>query len=916
MTINSYFWAMNHRYSFLLLLFLLPVLAVAQTPGVGIISPTNSPTFAEGTDFTVSVTATAPASATNIRVQLLQNGTAISSQSATAPLTPSMPFSFTIKDGLPGSFSLTARLISSPVASSSTSGTITSAVVGYVMTFADGTIKPYIHWNFDNGLEYWKLVGDWRPEGAIGWHDTPSLWGFTLAEGNFASSPGMQLTAGQSYTLTMLDETKSNSIPIRVYLTPNQSLADTAQVLTTFRAQGPDDFTVVRGATFTAPRTGVFHITFRHDWRSGSYQKMYFDNIRVVGPGLNIAPLCKITFPTNATITIPTGATVSLQASASDPDGSIARVDYVANGQIVGTSTKPPSYTFDWAVLTDGTYDLVARATDNGGAAVGYVPMKTIVISNSFTSATYLGGTGDTDEVRGSVIQQNGAIVLAANVSDRAFPGVPVRLLNGAAATSPGCIIKLTADGKTILAVTRVSAFVSDLATDASDNLYVAASSGGYLKLNPSADTLVWKFTPPAGQNVFRVDAGPSGINAIVTSTNALTAVDSQLSGTNIRSFDAAGNLLNDFGDISQYTSDVAVHETSQTIIGIGFRNTKAQTSLDPAAPNPQPIYIPVIRGWNYNGSVTKYSAYNWDANARITNPDGTTALNPRWVNVPENNMADVRAFRCSIGRDDKLYVCYEVAGGNHVLRYNPFSVTTVAPVVGGDTWFNFANSNTEIKVVVGRYDPPTGNVLLSQQFTARLPSTKANTVFTKYGAVEADEDGRVYVTGASAFGLPLTIDHQPGDYTGGAFLLILSPDMTRREVVLRLITDGQGHTIAIKNRDYFVWGGKTKGTAPLYAVNPLQPARTSPVDGWFAVMSRTTLTRCTDASVRQSLQSGDWRNPITWGCGLIPSVLERTIVQPGHIVTLDKPGEAANLTEQPGGTLRFKNGGRLRLGQ
>jgi hypothetical protein len=33
-------------------------------------------------------------------------------------------------------------------------------------------------------------------------------------------------------------------------------------------------------------------------------------------------------------------------------------------------------------------------------------------------------------------------------------------------------------------------------------------------------------------------------------------------------------------------------------------------------------------------------------------------------------------------------------------------------------------------------------------------------------------------------------------------------------------------------------------------------------------------------------------------------------------MVTLDKPGEAANLTEQPGGTLQFKNGGRLRLGQ
>ena len=869
---------------------ILPRFSAAQ-PRVGITSPQTNLTVAEGIDVPVNLTATSPMGSLSA-VELLLNG-----QKVTTFLTATatQPFSYTLKDLLPASYTLTARAVNSLSAVS------TSAPVTVLVTFTDGTVGPYVHWNFDKGLDYWKLVGDWRPEGKRGWHGTPSLWGFTLQEGNFAASPGIALRAGQSYSVEFADDCGANLVPIRVLFAPAQSLQDTTFIFGYKSANG-SNFQLLRAGTFVAPRDGMYHIIIRHDWRTGSYQKMYFDNVRVRGNGLNNAPLSKITFPTTASLTVPVGSTLSLQSSASDPDGTVANVTYFAGSQRIGESTVGPNYAFDWSGYGVGTYDITSRAVDNAGATVGYMPLRLVVVPNNFTAASYLGGTSDTEDVRGSVIQRNGAVVLAANLGpDVAFPGVTPRFVNGATATSPGCLLKLTADGKTVLALTRLATRVTDLARDSTDNLYLAAGADGMLKLNVAADTVIWQKTMPTGHYVWRVDAGPGGTNMYLSSTS--TDPDGQLSGTEIKVQNDQGVQLGNFGAVSQYSGDVVVDEATGTAIAVGFRNFNAQTNAGRL-----PVYVPVLRGMSFDCATTRYTAYNWESDSLLAN--GTR--NPRWINASNNNMADVRAFRAALGLDGKLYVAYEVAGGNHVLRYSPFDVSQKVSIVGGDNFSDFSNSNTEIKLFVGRYDPATGNYLLGQQFTARLPSTKANTVFSKYGAIAADEDGRAYVTGASAYGIPLTVDHQPGDYLGGAYLLILSPDMATREAVVRLTTDGRGHTLAIRNRDQFVWGGVVKTV--LFSVSPLQPTRGSLQDGWFATLSRTALTRCTQARVRESLRSGAWQQPGTWGCGLLPTLTEKVLINPGHMLRLTGQGTANQVFER--GKLLFETGARLRVVQ
>ena len=113
--------------------------------------------------------------------------------------------------------------------------------------------------------------------------------------------------------------------------------------------------------------------------------------------GGDIAPTATLTSPVNAAkFTAP--ATVTLSAAASDPDGTIAKVDFYANGTMIGTDTTSP-YSINWTNVQAGTYSLTAVATDNRtftgtSAAVGMtVENATVQIAGVNVAAAANGGT-------------------------------------------------------------------------------------------------------------------------------------------------------------------------------------------------------------------------------------------------------------------------------------------------------------------------------------------------------------------------------------------------------------------------------------------------------------------------------------------------------------------------------------------
>ena len=58
---------------------------------------------------------------------------------------------------------------------------------------------------------------------------------------------------------------------------------------------------------------------------------------------------------------------MNLAATASDPDGTVSKVEFFNGATKLGEDTTAP-YSFTWNSVTAGNYTLTARATDNQGA--------------------------------------------------------------------------------------------------------------------------------------------------------------------------------------------------------------------------------------------------------------------------------------------------------------------------------------------------------------------------------------------------------------------------------------------------------------------------------------------------------------------------------------------------------------------
>ena len=91
----------------------------------------------------------------------------------------------------------------------------------------------------------------------------------------------------------------------------------------------------------------------------------------------NTPPAVSITAPANGT-TFTAPASFSITANASDPDGSIQRVDFRSNGSLIGSDATAP-YAASVTSLPAGTYVLTAVATDNRDAATTSAPVTVTV---------------------------------------------------------------------------------------------------------------------------------------------------------------------------------------------------------------------------------------------------------------------------------------------------------------------------------------------------------------------------------------------------------------------------------------------------------------------------------------------------------------------------------------------------------
>jgi regulation of enolase protein 1 (concanavalin A-like superfamily) len=171
---------------------------------------------------------------------------------------------------------------------------------------------------------------------------------------------------------------------------------------TTWTAAGSD--------TITLPAT--FYVGLAVTAHSGSATATAtFDNVSIVAGG-NQVPTVALTAPAaGATFTAPASVTVS--ATASDTDGTIARVDFYQGSTQIGSDTSSP-YSVTWSNVPAGTYSLTAVAVDNAGATATSAA-RSITVTTPANQAPTVALTAPAN---GASYTAPATITVSANASD------------------------------------------------------------------------------------------------------------------------------------------------------------------------------------------------------------------------------------------------------------------------------------------------------------------------------------------------------------------------------------------------------------------------------------------------------------------------------------------------------------------
>ena len=259
----------------------------------------------------------------------------------------------------------------------------------------------------------------------------------------------------------------------------------------------------------------------------------------------NTAPAVALVSPTN-NATFPTGSSITLLATASDMDGSVSRVDFLAGSLLLGSATVPP-YSIVWTNAPDGYSYVSAKATDNLGAyrysssvkiTVG-TPPPTVTISATDSLAAEPGTNTATFCVSRSGGNSNQSVTVSYAVSGTASNGVDYDLLPGA--------VTIPANAASAAVVVRP---VDDALAEPPESVVLTLTGG-------------------SGTGLYVVGSPSSATATIQDNDNALPAV-TMTAPTNNANFPAPANILlaADAGDSDGTVTRVMFMSSSTTVLG------------------------------------------------------------------------------------------------------------------------------------------------------------------------------------------------------------------------------------------------------------------------------------------------------------------------------------------------------------
>lgn len=193
--------------------------------------------------------------------------------------------------------------------------------------------------------------------------------------------------------------------------------------------------------------------------------------------------------------------------------------------------------------------------------------------------------------------------------------------------------MRLSADGKTILSVTRLANDVTELELSPNDEITVACGTEGLHRLSANGSRLMWSWQPAeADAYLHRLDVSHDGSDpsrhgfcAVLEPENPSQRFGKAGKGR-IYLISPTGQLLTSFRGAAEHTLDVAIHAESQSIYGIGYANRFTWT--DDLANARTPVDIPWLISWPWTftgngGPPENWRAYDWSAQEWLRDAEG-----------------------------------------------------------------------------------------------------------------------------------------------------------------------------------------------------------------------------------------------------------------------------------------------------
>lgn len=615
----------------------------AGAPTVALTSPAAGAALPVGVATLVTASAT-DADGTIANVEFFANGVSLAVDSV-------FPYNFSFTPGATGTYVITARATdnggniatSAAVSVTVTGGTAPSVAISApaagatlgvnapqeitaTATSPSGFITSVAF--FLNGAPLstdtsFPYAAAWTP-GAVGTYTLTARATDNL--GNITDSAVVTVTVGASNapTVALSNPVNGSSYTVGTPLTVAANAADSdgtiAQVL--FFVNGVPlnaaDLISPYSTTWTANATGVYTLTAQATDNNGNVTTSSAVTVTI---GANAAPTVALTSPVAGSYSL--GNLVLVSANANDSDGTVASVQFFANGLAIGTATAAP-FSTSWRPTLPGNFTITAQATDNVGNVTTAVPVSVTITSTAAPTVTI------TNPVVGTAYGVGNAIPFAATPSGGNGPIAQVQFfVNG---TSLGAADAISPYSATWTPNAPGTYLLLAVATDSAG---LSSSTSATLSINISGNNApTVAMTSPA-----------SGTSVNAGATVNLAAVASDADGTvaNVR-FIANGNVVGTATSIPFSTAWVPSAAGSYTVTAQATDNsgnvTNSTAITVTVVANRAPTVALTAPG---NGSTVRVgSGTTLTANANDT--DGTIASVQFFANGLAIGAADTTA--------------------------------------------------------------------------------------------------------------------------------------------------------------------------------------------------------------------------------------------------------------------------------